>query len=509
MRTLSTPVSNAASATQSFWAEVYDFYLKTSVSTPWGTTNIIRLTQYPGGMAFYTPSFSPEPSPNTAAQYYYWPILRESSRANRRFSDDRLTLTLSNVTTDFASIVASIDFRDTPVIIRKVPTVNIAVLTAGDCVTVFSGLVRQVALKLDTISLVIDSDIGNFGAQLPLDSYHTSCRFRFGDDRCGLNKYGASNAVAGCVAAPIGIYTDYFAFSGAGPDTGTINHNGTPTYGTDLVNALADSNIGGTTFTSGNEFYRIKASYGGDWYLSNLNTQWGDLTQGYWTIPDAQAGVGNPDLRPYIRINFGAAQYVRTWRFMSVPGVGREGLVKLLQISNSLDDINYTFRAWFQMPAIGGTLFDCQMPDTSDPSVNNRQYWRIAIRTRYATGFWQPGFRQISAYADGFNYWRGGYIVFDPTTTTPALRNVSREVAASGAGFLKLSQPLPVQPTNTDTFSIFRGCQRTFNACAERANWGNYGGFPEVGQELQADASGTNQTAGTTGTSAGGRRQTP
>ena len=43
--------------------------------------------------------------------------------------------------------------------------------------------------------------------------------------------------------------------------------------------------------------------------------------------------------------------------------------------------------------------------------------------------------------------------------------------------------PLPVAPASGDTFTLKRGCARTFNACCARLNTENYGGFNDL--ELQ------------------------
>ena len=61
MKTLTSPVSTKAAASQSGWCEVYDFYLASSITTPWGTTNTLRLTTLANGFSFFTPQITPEP----------------------------------------------------------------------------------------------------------------------------------------------------------------------------------------------------------------------------------------------------------------------------------------------------------------------------------------------------------------------------------------------------------------------------------------------------------------
>ena len=62
---------------------------------------------------------------------------------------------------------------------------------------------------------------------------------------------------------------------------------------------------------------------------------------------------------------------------------------------------------------------------------------------------------------------------------TVALRGLSRRVLASYDGEAQ-TMGFPVAPANGDTFTIERGCRRTWNACCARRNWENFGGFLDL-----------------------------
>jgi hypothetical protein len=495
MRTLTSPVTTEAAASQSGWVELYDFYLKASISTPWGTTSVIRLTNAPGQIANFTPQIAPETSQGTSATYYPWPITREAAKTNKRTLDDTLTITASNVTGDFATVVASIEWRDTPVVIRKIPISSGSTLTANDTVIVFSGIVHAVKVTLTTLAVSCSSDLGNWNIQLPNGTYHPTCRFRWGDDRCAILKYAAANYKTKTVGT--GSTTTQINSTGLTEDTGSL-----ASYGTDLVDTL-NAPINSSSGLAGYDYSKVKASSGGDWYLNNTSSAWGVQTQGYWSLSAGQAGVANAALQPYINFDFASAYALKLWRLTPVPGVGREGLPKLMLLFNSPDASTWTFQGYFECPPRAETF------DWNLPAATSARYWRLCMRSRWANGYWQPMFRTISAYTGGRNYWRDGYITFDPATTTAALRGLSRAIAASASGLIIPLAPLPVAPVAGDTFVISRGCQRTFNACAERRNTDNYGGFPSIGEELTAPACGKTITAASAGTGSGGRYQTP
>ena len=145
------------------------------------------------------------------------------------------------------------------------------------------------------------------------------------------------------------------------------------------------------------------------------------------------------------------------------------------------------------------------MPDRIHGRIgcNPHKTLRICLRSRYAGGFYQPVFEQVSAFTDSRNWWRDGTITFDPTTATVALRNARARIRESYSGQVILTRALPAAPAAGDTFTLARGCARDWNACCERGRYPYFGGFPDIGAELVANTSGRNQTApasgGTTG----------
>ena len=62
MRTLTSPVSTEAAASQTGWVELYDLYLKSAIVTPLGTLSTLRLCTKPGGVSFFAPTALPEPA---------------------------------------------------------------------------------------------------------------------------------------------------------------------------------------------------------------------------------------------------------------------------------------------------------------------------------------------------------------------------------------------------------------------------------------------------------------
>ena len=238
MKTLTTPVSNSAGAAQSGWCEAYDFYLAASIVTPWGTTNILRLTTLPGGISFFAPNDSPEASGTrgSSQNYLEWPLKRDVVKGDTKFQDDKLVISASNVTSQWAAMLALVKWYDTPVVIRKVPLFQTG-LTANDCVVLFSGQVDAINLTAQTVQLTCSSSLGTLAYQLPSENMHASCRFRFGDDMCTMIKFLPENYVAGTCDS--GSSTSNIKSSGAfTQDTGSSSG-----YGTDLVDALPDASI--------------------------------------------------------------------------------------------------------------------------------------------------------------------------------------------------------------------------------------------------------------------------
>ncbi|EEF62105.1 hypothetical protein [Pedosphaera parvula] len=99
MKSLTSPVTTQRDATQSGWCELYDFYLKSTITTPFGPTSVLRLTSNPAGLSFFTPKVSPE-SPATrgnAQNYSFWPLKRQIIKGSNKFTNDKLAIAASNV----------------------------------------------------------------------------------------------------------------------------------------------------------------------------------------------------------------------------------------------------------------------------------------------------------------------------------------------------------------------------------------------------------------------------
>jgi phage-related protein len=495
MKTLTSPVSTEAAALTSGWAEIYDVYLPASITTPFGTTDVLRVANYSGNLAFFTPQTEPEPTgtQGDAATYIAWPVTRDSARSSGQSKDDRLTVTFSNVTGEWADMLAAVDWRRARLVIRKVPTTSSSTLTADDCTTLFSGRVNSAAVSLQSVALACSSDLGTFTVQLPRDTFHSACRFKWADDGCGAMRF----------------HVDHYKAKtcGSGSTTTTVNSSGlteddsTGSYGTDLVNALASGDFTASSSQTGFEGYRVKSSEASSWQLSTSRSNWGDCVQGYWEIPSAEEGRKNPLLNPNLRIDFGSAVTPKVWRLTSVANLGRETMPRLWQFHSSPDATTYTHELDFEMPAnegAGQTVGEALIPHAS-----SARYWKLCLRSRWAVGHWVPALETVEAYAAGRHYWRAGRITFGAATTTAALRNVSRVIKESWNGSVVLERALPVAPASGDTFVIERGCNRSFNACAERRRTEFFGGFPNIGQEISVAASGATVTAPGAGNNAG------
>jgi hypothetical protein len=89
---------------------------------------------------------------------------------------------------------------------------------------------------------------------------------------------------------------------------------------------------------------------------------------------------------------------------------------------------------------------------------------------------------KVRAFANARNWWSSGTLTFKADTATAALRGVSRRVLSSWDGEVRVAA-LPVAAANGDTFTIARGCPRTWNGCCERRNWENFGGFLDLANQ--------------------------
>lgn len=194
MKSLSSPITAAAAATQTGFAEILDFYLKSSITTPYGSTSVIRITNKPGGLGFFTPQFDPEPAGTQGdpATYTEWPVKRGVAKASAKFMSDRMTLNISNVTGEWSDMLDDVEWQDTPVVIRKVDIRN-ASPTANDCAVLFTGKVDAVRVDLKTLQFTCSNDFATFSTRRPAEDMHIGCRFRFGDDLCGKSRFHPDN----------------------------------------------------------------------------------------------------------------------------------------------------------------------------------------------------------------------------------------------------------------------------------------------------------------------------
>lgn len=555
MKTLTTPVTNEAAATQSGWVELYDIYLKSAISTPWGTTSIIRLCTLGRTFDFFKPQIAPEATGDQGdpATYQPWPLKREILRSATRNANDRVQITGSNVTAEFAQLLADVNWYDTPVVIRKVPLISGA--TADDCAVIFSGLVDSAKITNQVIQLICSNDLALLNRILPSENMHTNCRFRFGDDMCSLIQFQPKNYKAGTVGSSS--TTTLIKSADFDEDEGT-----SAGYGTDEVDALADGSITTSSenagYTNANVSIRVsppfgagyhmvwlsdstltvdqrvqftadvyptgisaatwyyvvmaytfgfiisntlggspliisttgtnvkvtseksfagnqvKSSNGGHWAFSD-SADWGDVDNGYYQIPDAQAGLKNAALKPYIQFDFGSAKQLKVWRFKHRDSSQPEERVRMILIFSSTNASDWTFESYYELPNIGGgQFFDCLIP-----AASSARYWRICVRSRWGESLYKSLFAGVQAYTGGRHYWMDGMIEFASDTATAALRGLSRVVLESYSGEVVVPL-LPAAPANGDEFVIRRGCARTFNACCARLNTDNFGGFTDL-----------------------------
>ena len=141
---------------------------------------------------------------------------------------------------------------------------------------------------------------------------------------------------------------------------------------------------------------------------------------------------------------------------------------------SSANASDWTHETYYELPPVAGTTFDVLIP-----AATSARYWRICVRSRWAEALFKKMFQTVYAYENSRNYWLGGRVTFASNTTTVALRNVSRRVLKSYTGGV-IVPALPVAPANGDTFTIERGCRRTFNDCCARYNWENFAGFTDL-----------------------------
>jgi hypothetical protein len=250
-------------------------------------------------------------------------------------------------------------------------------------------------------------------------------------------------------------------------------------YGTDLLAALADAAI---TQSNGNyvgwEGFRVKAGYEENDFWAMHDYEWGTCAEGYWWNNTAGWGLHSHLCTPWITMDFGTNRTLRLWRLRASTGADRTQMPRLLMMFSSADNFvnSVKFEGFWEMPALApGAMWEWLLPKAA-----TARYWRIGVRSQWAdSSVTLRMLGKVSAYEGGRNWWTAGRLTFGAATATAALRGVSRKVQGSHAG-VALVTDLPVAPAAGDTFVIERGCNRTFNACAERGNFENYGGFDSM-----------------------------
>jgi hypothetical protein len=470
VKTLTTPVTTAAAASAGAWCHIVDIYLPEAIDVPGGASavDVVTITDLPGGLSFFTPKFLPEPSGSQgdAQAYTFWPFKRGTIKSDVKSANDKFTITASNVTAEWAELLADIDWRGCPIVVRKVPF-RTASLTADDCVVLFSGVIDFPRVTLTQVTFSCSNDLGNLNMMVPRWSEHASCRFKWADDFCTMIRYKTENYAAKTVTA--GSTTTLVKSTGLTEDDGT---NGS--YGTDRVDALANASITTSSEQAGFEGYRVKTSNSSNWRLGSTGADWGTTLNGYWQIPDAQAGLKNELLKPYIQFDFGSARTLKLWRFTGLTGGDRTVIPRLVQIFSSTNNIAWVFESYFELGPVGGTYYDAHIP-----KATNCRYWRVCVRNRWGESWGTNLFEKVQAYTDGRNWWSDGRLTFGAATATVALRGLTVPVLESYSGEVVVPT-LPATPAIGDTFVIERGCPRTFNGCAHRGNTENYGGLDSL-----------------------------
>src|SRR5206468_2953360 len=76
---------------------------------------------------------------------------------------------------------------------------------------------------------------------------------------------------------------------------------------------------------------QVRRSNSATWRLGNA-ADWGTLSQAYYQIPDQQAGLKNPLLKPWMEFDLGSANTPRVWRLATEPASKLEELVRLVEI---------------------------------------------------------------------------------------------------------------------------------------------------------------------------------
>ena len=268
-------------------------------------------------------------------------------------------------------------------------------------------------------------------------------------------------------------------------DGTTVTMDSESPRGTDLVAALADGAISSSSNKGGYEDHMVKAG-GATWWEQGSLADWGNSNQaesgstGIWEIDSAQEGLKNYLLKPWIQFDFGSAKVAAHWRLRgrsdAAAVVG--DMPRLVAFFSSVNNSDFVFESYFELGAVVGQWHDVYLP-----SAASARYWRICLRNRWRDEVYRSAiFQRVEAYEVKRNWWAEGRLVFASNTATAALRSLTRRVLASWSGAV-MTAPFPVAAANGDTFTIERGCGRTFNDCAARGNVENFGGFNSIPYE--------------------------
>lgn len=86
-----------------------------------------------------------------------------------------------------------------------------------------------------------------------------------------------------------------------------------------------------------------------------------------------------------------------------------------------------------------------------------------------------------AARAEAADYWKDGYV----TMTSGDLAGESERVLSSATGTVTLEHSLSAAPDAGDTYTITRGCDRTYETCDDRySNTANFGGFVNYSKDI-------------------------
>jgi hypothetical protein len=241
VKTFSAPVNTEIAAAQKITTLLFDFYLRAAIVTPWGTTNILRLTNYPGGLGFFAPQVAPEPvgTRSSAQAYQEWPIEKGPVQNSTTHTNDQITFRASNVTRDYATMLNLDEWRDVPVVIRMVAP-SIVAPAAGDCAIVFMGQIDDVTVTNEVVEFTASNDLAGFDLKLPRENMHRNCRFAWGDDMCGAVRLAPANYLP---TKTVGASSSQTVVTSADLTEDTWARGGTPT---EEVDALADASITGS-----------------------------------------------------------------------------------------------------------------------------------------------------------------------------------------------------------------------------------------------------------------------